>query len=244
MATPEDMERASELAFGLFQIPAAAWYGAQSAFTQTMPLTTQSYSNVYLVTQLYAFIAVCIYLILLIDAVIKMLRMTRLMMLGKLRPWGCVRKIMGFIEIRGDESTVHDDVMCINVPLTGFAAQIITMFLIDASVSVFLALWWICWLPWVLVMMIVTFRRPKAYYPHLQSIRGHYGGVPRVDKDGEKGSDPSFAKEDGEHEEDEDWEESGSLLRQDIDELKTDLREINDVLGEMSLGPKATDDES
>jgi len=180
MASPEDVERAAELAFGLFQIPAAIWYGTQSAFSQVMPLTTKSYSDVFVVTKMYAMIGFFICLLLFGDALIKTLRMFRLMMLGRLRPWGCIRRFMGYTEIRTDPSALHDDVICINVPLTGFAVQIILMLLLDVSLSFFLAIFWIAWIPWVFLMMIVTTRQPKSYYQHMQSIRGKYEGVPRI----------------------------------------------------------------
>jgi hypothetical protein len=180
MASPEDIERAEELAFGLLQVPAAIWYGAKSAFSQAMPLTTQSYSDVFMLTRLYAVVGVIVYLILFGDATIKLLRQFRLMILGRLRPWGCIRKFMGFTEIRTDAGAEHDDVIIINVPLTGFASQIILMFLLDMSVAFLLSIFWLAWVLPMFMVMLISFRQPKSYYEHAQSIRGRYEGVPRV----------------------------------------------------------------
>lgn len=181
MASPEDVERAAELAFGLFQIPAAVWHGATSAFSQAMPLTTKSYSDVYIITQMYAIVGIIIYLILLADALSKMMRLFRLMMLGRLKPWGCVQRFMGYAEIRNDFLAAHDDVLCVNVPLTGFAVQIILMFLVDVSLAFFLSIFWITWMPCIFVLMIVLAKSPRGYYEHIVSVRrGNQQGVPRA----------------------------------------------------------------
>ena len=179
MATPEDVERASEFAFKIFQIPAAMWYGTKTAFSQTMPLTTQTFSNVYVFTQLYVVVALIVFALLIVDAGAKLLKMYRLMLLGRLRPWRCVRRFMGFTEVSQDTDSEHDDVLSINVPLTGYILQIITMFSFDVLVSFPISLFWITWLPILLIMTFIACRQPKHYYTHLQSIRGHYTGIPR-----------------------------------------------------------------
>ena len=170
------------MAFGIFQIPAAIWYGAQSAFSQTMPLTTKAYSDAFLFTRLYAFIGLLVFLMLLGDAICKMFRQYYLMMNGRLRPWGCVRRFMGVTEISIDPDAAHDDVVRIQVPLTGFSAQIVTMFFLDASLAFVLAIFWLAWIPFLLVLMPITWKQPQSYYTHLQAIRNRYEGVPRVSR--------------------------------------------------------------
>ncbi|MHA1684717.1 MAG: hypothetical protein ACTSUE_27510 [Promethearchaeota archaeon] len=182
MASPEDIERAEQLAFSFLQIPAAIWSGSKSAFTQMMPLTTQTYADTFVFMRLYAIVGVLIYLILFGDATVKLLRQYRLMLLGRLRPWKCIRRFMGFTEIRTDPDAEHDDVIIVNVPLTGFASQIILMFLVDMSLALFLSIFWVFWLFPMFIMMLVSLKQPQSYYQHMQSVRGRYEGVPRVSK--------------------------------------------------------------
>ncbi len=180
MPTPEDIQQAEELAFNLFQIPAAVLYGISSAFSQNMPLTTKSYTDTFLLARLYALVALVIYIFLLGDAVVKVIRMFRLMILGRLRPWGCIVRVMGFVEIKKGVDAVHEDVLCIRVPLTGFVMQIIIMLGIDLAVAFTLSLFWIGWIPFVFVVMILSRTSPKSYYEHLCSIKNKYEGVPHT----------------------------------------------------------------
>ncbi len=180
MPTPEEIERAEELAFNLFQIPAAIFYGTGSAFTQAFPLTTRAYSDVFGVARVYALIGLLLYLLLLADATLKAIRMFRLMMLSRLKPWGIIIKTMGIIEVTQTPSTTseshegerkeEEECLVIRVPLTGFATQIIFMFFLDLGVAFVLSICWIMWIPFVFCGMVITLRSPKSYYAYIQRV--------------------------------------------------------------------------
>ena len=242
MASPQDVERASELAFRLFQIPAAMWHGAGSAFSQSMPLTTQTFSDVYIFTQLYVLVALIVCAFLFADAGVKLLQMIRLMLLGRLRPWGCIRRFMGFTEVSQEVDAEHKDVLAIHVPLTGYMIQIITMFSVDIMVAFPLSIFWITWVPILLLMTVVSCRGPKHYYTHLQSIRGSYTGIPRRAYEEEEEEDhpqpvnghPSERDDDYDNDDDDDDEDDaiGSTksfqLESDHSSIQFGLRNMNE----------------
>lgn len=152
--TFEDMQRAEELGFSLFSIPAAFFSGVKSAFTQAFPLTSSAYTTMFDFSSAYGFLCILVFFMLSGDAILKAIRLYRLTLTHNFRPWKSVARVMG----------VRDGQGFLRIPLSAYIVQITLMIWIDFCVSFFLALTFGLWIPFLALGILLTRRRPKSYY--------------------------------------------------------------------------------
>jgi hypothetical protein len=136
-----------------------------------------------------------------LESVYKTFVSTRLALLGRLRPWGIVHRMLGVRDTLKNDArsriitaTDHFSINEVRVPMTGLLLQITTAALVDVAVAAVVSLSWPITASVFIVTTLLTLKAPSVFYTYTlvegEKIQGKTDTSFYIDEDGDASEPP------------------------------------------------------
>jgi len=158
-----------EFIVNLMKLPFAVVY-AIAAYNPTVAHVIYFF---YVVIWWYLLVSLVIFAYFIMENIYKTFVSSRLALLGRLRPWGIVHKMLGIrdtlkndIHSRVVTNTDHFTVNEVQVPMSGLLLQIMIASVVDIVVGAAVSLTWPITTSVFIITTLFTFKAPSVFYTY------------------------------------------------------------------------------